>query len=141
VDVKPVYIRHPITTDRPSPSALCSMVSTANQLYEHGLWAASRLFRRYIEKYTGELPTISHDAQALGWISFRNGSSSNGWDPRYQRLRLKALVPTPLRRQDSLEGDPALLKCLTSPFIEDSHHLTKTVRYGNLALKRRWILV
>jgi len=140
-DVKPVYFRHPISADRPSSEAIVSLVSTANQLYKAGLWSCCRRVRQYIERYTGSLPTVANDAQALGWNTFRNGSSSNGWDVRYQRHKLKALVPTSIKVRDHLEGDHALLKSLTVRNLFDSDHLERTVRYGNLALKRRWILV
>jgi hypothetical protein len=62
----------------------------------------------------------------------------------YQRLKMRCWVPVAKQRDDHLDGDPALLKCLTTMGDEvvlprPLKHLSESVRYGNLALKRRWI--
>jgi hypothetical protein len=141
--VKPVYVRQPFPASRADANAIVSTVSLANQLYDAGLWHACRYVRDLVERFLGPLPTVSRQSAGLGWWTFSNVSQASGWDKDLQRLKLRCLVPTPTYRSDPLTGHAALLKCLLriGSLPEGVDHLARTVRYGNLALKRRWILV
>jgi hypothetical protein len=141
VDVKPVYLRRDIPQHRADVHGVVSSVAFANQLYEAGYWRTSRLVRNEIEKILGPLPSVTRDSQAIGWHSYSNAMSFNGWSSSLQRLNLRCFVATPIRVDDPLDGDPALLKCFGTIGLSDVHteHLRTSVRYGNLALKRRWI--
>jgi hypothetical protein len=161
VDVTPVYVRRMLPTDRTDVHGLASCVSLANQFYLKGLWGVARALRECVENILGELPTISirafrhlerviegkfvayRGSAGFGWISFSNGESANGWNSDYQCFKSKRWVITPVMQKDPLEGDSALLKCFSTigiPTIREDH-LRTSVRFGNLALKRRWICV
>ena len=160
VDVTPVYVRRLLPADRTDAHGVASLVSLANQFYLKGLWGTCRFLRLEAEKLLGELPAMSIKSfrflerviegrfvatrlnAGLGWVSFSNGESANGWSHRYQCLKSKRWVVEPVRRRDHLDGDAALLKCfhlIGNPDTEPKH-LRESVRYGNLALKRRWVL-
>lgn len=141
-DVTPVYVRREVPGDRADVAGLVSWVATANQFYWIGCWSTARSFRNHIEKILGVLPSVLTTTQALGWNSFSNAVSFHGWHSEYQRLKLRALVPACPQRYDPLEGDAALLKCFRTIGSEElpaPEHLTTSVRYGNLVLKRRWL--
>ena len=141
VDVTPVYVRRPVPADRTDAKGITSYVATANQLYKAGFWRCCRWIRSNIESILGRLPSVRSDSQGLGWHSYSEAMSFNGWDKDLQRLKLRALVPSPIVQNDRLSGDPALLKCFRLIGLKtvDPEHLLHSVRYGNLALKRRWI--
>jgi hypothetical protein len=157
-DVTPTYIRRRLPAGRTDVHGIASAVALANQFYLKGLWRTARAIREYVESILGDLPSISHSeymdlcsvldgrksrrgSAGLGWLSFSNAESFNGWDENYQCLKSRRWVITPIRRRDPLEGDAALLKCfgLIGSESVSPDHLTASVRYGNLALKRRWI--
>ncbi len=161
VDVTPVYVRSMLPTDRTDAHGLASAVALANQFYLIGYWNTARYIRQKVERLLGDMPAITirsfrylerviegwtnlgSGSAGFGWVSFSNGESANGWSKRYQCFKSKRWVVTPVRYRDHLDGDGALLKCFG--VIGNSqispNHLRESVRYGNLALKRRWTLV
>jgi len=161
VDVTPVYVRRMLPADVADSHGIASLVSLANQFYLKRLWGTCRFLRLAAEKLLGRLPTIgirafrhlerviegrfspTREHAGLGWISYSNGESSNGWDVNAQCLKSKRWVVSPRRKRDPLEGDAALLKCFgcIGNSDIDPAHLRESVRYGALALKRRWVLV
>lgn len=161
VDVTPVYIRRMLPTDRTDVHGIASTVSLANQFYLKGLWLVARKLRESVEKILGVLPSTtirsfrylerviegrsdpSRGSAGLGWVSFSNGESANGWDINLQCFRSKRWCISPIRKRDPLMDDAALLKCFAligNPSV-DVEHLRTSVRFGNLALKRQWVLV
>lgn len=158
-NVTPTYIRRKLPADRADAHGVASTVALANHFYLKGLWRTARALREHVEALLGPLPSISAADQqdldlvldgrqprgrgsaGLGWISFSNAESFDGWDKQLQCLKSRRWVVSPIRRRDPLEGDAALLKCfglIGSELVEPTH-LRESVRYGNLALKRRWI--
>lgn len=159
VDVTPVYVRRLIPADRTDSHGVASTVALANQFYLKGYWQSAKYLRLVAEKLLGELPSISlvsfrllerviegstntnRGSAGLGWISFSNAESFNGWHRHFQCLKSKRWVVEAIRRRDHLDGDAALLKCfgvIGNDAISPTH-LRESVRFGNLALKRRWI--
>lgn len=161
IDVTPTYMRCMLPADRTDVQGIASTVAMANQFYLKGLWRVARKLREVVEKLLGELPTQTiksfrlleraiegrfdpgRESAGLGWISFSNGESANGWDKFIQCFKSKRWVVCPVRRRDPLADDAALLKCFgrIGSKVDEVEHLRTSVRYGNLALKRRWILV
>jgi hypothetical protein len=161
VDVTPVYVRRMLPTDRTDVQSLASTVALANQFYLKGLWGVAKELRKLVESILGTLPTIGiksfrylerviegrysvHRGSAgFGWISFSNGESADGWNKELQCFKSKRWVIAPVKQRDRLDGDSALLKCFGVIGSEaiDTDHLLTSVRYGNLTLKRRWVLV
>jgi hypothetical protein len=160
IDVTPTYMRRLLPVDRTDSHGVASTVALANQFYLKGMWRTAKFLRKVVEDLLGSLSAInmasfrqlervidgkpidsSRGSAGLGWVSFSNAESFRGWDKNYQCLRDKRWIVSPIRRRDPLEGDAALLKCfgvIGSASISP-HHLRESVRYGNLALKRRWI--
>lgn len=161
VDVTPVYVRRLLPADRTDSHGVASLVSLANQFYLKGMWKTCRYLREIAEELLGALPAITISAfrylervidgrfvatrqyAGLGWISFSNGESANGWNYELQCFKSKRWVVSPARKRDPLAGDAALLKCFGRIGLSDldTNHLRESVRFGNLALKRRWIPV
>jgi len=141
IQVTPVYSNYVLPTDKTDPRVVVASVAFANHLYRNGLWKTARYVREKIELLLGSLPISNDDSQHLGWLTYRQGRPIGGWSKRYQRTTCRCWVPSPVRQDDPLSDDPALLKCfglIGIPTI-DPKHLLESVRYGNLALKRRWI--
>jgi len=156
--VTPVYVRRDVPSDRTDVHGILSTVSLANQLYSAGYWRTCKALRHYVERHLGTLPTISYNRSGdpkrslsladgnemnpgVGWISFSNAESHDGWDSDLQCLRSRRWFAVPTKQPDPLEGDAALLKCFSIIGKEssiDGDHLLTSVRSGNLALKRRW---
>jgi hypothetical protein len=161
VDVTPVYIRRLLPADRTDVHGIASTVSLANQFYLVGYWRVAGFLRGIVERLLGKLPTITiksfrylerviegrfdpgRGSAGLGWVSYSNGESADGWHKHYQCFKSKRWVVTAVRSKDPLSGDAALLKCfgVIGGANIDTEHLRTSVRYGNLALKRRWVLV
>ncbi len=140
VAVKPVYMRRKLPDHKADVNGIAATVEFANQLYWAGLWATARMVRLAVERLLGPLPSKLVADQVLGWESFSNARSFQAWDDSLQRPRVRGWVVVPRRRADVLDDDPALLKCFGIIGCEavDVNHLLTSVRYGNLALKRRW---
>jgi len=140
VDVTPVYCRRKLPGHKADVKGIVSAVAFANQLYWAGLWKSAKMVRLEVEKILGPLPSVAVHDQVLGWESFSNARSFQGWSDDWQRPKSLGYVVVPTRRTDVIDGDAALLKCLRLVGIQtnDSQHLLTSVRYGNLALKRRW---
>ncbi len=140
VDVTPVYCRRNIPYHRADVHGIVSAVAFANQLYWAGLWRTAQMVRSEVEELLGPLPSVTRDDQVLGWESFSNARSFQAWDVNLQRPKIKGFVAVPGRRVSVLDGDSALLKCwrVIGTLANDPTHLRTSVRYGNLALKRRW---
>jgi hypothetical protein len=140
VNVTPVYCRRKLPDNRADVAGLVSAVEFANQLYWAGLWSTARMVRSSVEKILGPLPSVAVADQVLGWTSISNARSHHSWSSDYQRPLLRGYVVVPKRQPDVIDDDAALLKCLRvigQPV--DLKHLSSSVRYGNLALKRRWL--
>jgi hypothetical protein len=158
-DVTVTYVRRPLPADRADSHGVASTVALANHFYMAGLWRTAKALREHVESLLGKLSSItdtafrdlekvidgrasnSRGSAGLGWISFSNAETFRGWDKNLQCLKDRRWVVSPIRRPDPLEGDAALLKCfgLIGNESVDTNHLRESVRYGNLALKRRWI--
>jgi len=139
--VTPVYLRRSLPNNRADVHSIASSVSFANQLYWAGCWKTAQLVRNEVESVLGTLPSVAKGDEILGWESFSNARSTHGWSKQYQRPKSRGYVLKPVRRVDVIDGDSALLKCFTVIGNPDTsrEHLSTSVRFGNLALKRRWI--
>lgn len=141
-NVKPTYVRHAFPSDRSSVTEIVSWVSTANQFYMAGMWNTSMAIRdRFEKRLRLSLPSVSTNSPALGWHSVIATDPVHRWNKDLHRFEFKALVPSPLRFSDPLDGDPALLKCFLTPGVSRyaKDHLERSTRRYDLALKRRWV--
>lgn len=149
--VTPTYLRHLPPCNRQSNTELISWISTANLLYEGGLWMTASAMREHVEKVLGKLPHVHKNSSVLGWHSFLGSATVERWNVSLHRFEVKGYVPKPRTVKDPIDGYPALLKCLLKgsseepdglehlfPLGTDAEHLDKTVRSGIFTLKRRW---
>jgi hypothetical protein len=141
VDITPVYCRRKLPSHKADVNGIVSAVSFANQLYWAGLWKTARRVRIAVELTVGPLPSVLRDDPVLGWESLSNARSFQAWSDEYQRPKLRGLVVVPRRHADVIDGDMALLKCfrVIGNSSGDETHLLTSVRFGDLALKRRWV--
>jgi hypothetical protein len=163
-EVTPTYVGTLRPKNRRQASECISWVSTANLFYKRGYWRTSSLMFKYVERVLGRLPYLPEDAPGLGRYSFLGYSSATRWNEKYQRLEVRAWVPSPVFREDPLEGYAALQKCLMKlegvnpssllgvsglPASYDSHlkqvvsedtrHLERSALHGAVTLKLRWV--
>jgi hypothetical protein len=146
VEVTPVYLRSLQPKNRQQASELLSWCSSAHQFYLKGYWTTAQYLYKSIERVVGSLPYVSFESQALGRKSFLGFLSVGRWNEKYQRLEVKAWVPTPVYRTDELDGYGALMKTFQRPrdvsilpLVTDRDHLLRSALHGEVALKRRWV--
>lgn len=164
VEVTPIYIRHwPHQIDE-SPSVCAHLVSASNQYWLQGLYSASNYLKRTVEDYLGiDLPLVSVQAGSLGWHSRQDAVNPHKWDRDTQQFKTRTVALKSLKKRDELDGEAALLKCLSllaqansedgeKPSLRfrlrhliapgsgcEKDHLSKTVRRFKLRLIRRWV--
>jgi len=167
--VQPVYVGTDLPKDRRQYREIVSSVATANHFFSKGYLRTSALIFSKIEDIVGRLPSVDPTSPVIGRNHFWHPSSSfrRRWNQKYQRLEIKALVPTPVYRTDELDGFAALTKCLLKleglnrepyktrtskpidPYIDyidaivdgDVKHLERSARHGVVAIQRRWVPV
>jgi len=164
-EVTATYVRAKRPSDKRQSRELISWVKTANQFYKRGyVQSASHMFS-CVEAVLGPLPYLPEDSPGLGRIPIRSYYiSRDRYNRKLQRFEVKAWVPEPTFRTDMLDGYGALSKCLlklnnqlygweaevkrrelqlkdwvSSLVVEDKRHLMRSVRFGAVALKSRWV--
>lgn len=175
MEVTPTYIRHEIPENRQQARRVISWVKTANFFYKKGYWRTSSLMFQKLEKVVGNIPYLPESSPGLGRISYLGHriqhawnvkSSKMRWNPELHRFEIKALVPSPVYRDDKLEGYGALQKSLSTltrkpqgirefveeerrrsfqwkddqtviPIDADKRHLERTALHGAVTLKLR----
>lgn len=155
-EVTPVYLRNPIPSSRRESTAIVSLVSTCNQLFDAGYTQTALWIKEAVERVLGkELPNVGKECSGLGWFGFSTLKASKKLkrrNRRYQRIEVLTLVPKVRRKPDLLDGYPALAKCLLKlerqqqgppgPYdvVESSpEHLVSTPRRSSLTLKSCWV--
>jgi len=140
--VTPVYLRRDVPADRGDASGIVSTVSTANQLYQLGLYRTAAALRKAVEHLTGTLPEVRVNSPAVGWWSAHSTwTPPTRWNRRLARWEHRVLVPETPRQDDPLDGEPALAKCwrkIGNPLV-DPKHLVESPRPYSLTLKCRWV--
>lgn len=139
-DVTPVYLRYDPDLISVDPRAYASIVSTANQLWLRGYYAAAKCLQDMCEKVR-HLPLVSQTSSGLGWHTRQNVTTYQRWSRSLHRFELRTYVPVPKRRQDHLDGYPALLKFFHHPRLgeDDPTHLSVSTRKFCLSLRTRWV--
>jgi hypothetical protein len=139
-DVTPVYLRYDPELASTDPAAFVSLVSTSNQLWMKGYYEASNYIREICEKIR-HLPLVRSDCSGIGWHTRQNVSEFSRWNKTLQRFEVRTFVPSGLRREDRLDGYPALMKFFHLPRLgeDDPEHLSASVQRFNMKLRRRWV--
>lgn len=144
-EVTPTYIRQIRPRDKDSAKEIISYVATSNLLYKRGYWKSAALLKDWVERIVGKLPIIRETSPGLGWISFQRHISVERWCTKLHRFEVTTYVPSPVYKQDRLEGYSALLKCFVMSqnrsfgdmLRADKEHLTRSPRSGTVCIKRR----
>jgi hypothetical protein len=153
VIVTPLYLQHWPHQVGESPSVCAHLVSVCNQAWLQGLYSMSNYLKGVVEGYLGtSLPLVSSESGSLGWVSRSEAVEPHKWCRNTHQFLTRTFALAPLKKRDELDGEPALLKCLSmSRKSHDMHlshldsvrvdkdHLSKTVRRYHTRLIRRWV--
>jgi hypothetical protein len=144
-EVTPIYVRRMLPENRQQVQEIISLVATANQFYLKGYWRTAQLLFDKAESIIGPLPYVGRTSSVLGRISYLGYRSVSRWNVDHQSFELKGWHPSTIHRSDSVDGYPALQKCLlgleSSPdglVSTDIDHLEMSAWRGAITLKRRW---
>lgn len=135
-EVTPVRLRRLIPTRRQQASNVISIVSFRNQLYQAGLWSATRWVDNIIEGLI-PFPIVGSHSDALGRHSSSFVPLQQGTDGMHRVMVRAMVVHAPLPRSEASERG-SLLKCLLSSH-EEVDHLTRAGRPSVVDIKRRWV--
>jgi hypothetical protein len=141
VEITPLYLRHwPHNIDE-SPSVCAHLVSLSNHMWMQGLYAASNTLKEAVEGFLGRaLPLVSSQSGSLGWHSRQDAVHAHKWCKATHQFLTRTFALKPVKTRDRLDGDAALLKCLTTPLLgRDQDHLSKTTKRHKNRLVRRWV--
>jgi hypothetical protein len=141
VDITPLYLRYwPEQIDE-SPSVCAHLVSLSNQLWLQGLYEVSNTLKDWVEGFLGRaLPLVSSQSGSLGWHTRLEAVQPHKWCTRTHQFMTRTFALAPVKFRDRLDGDAALLKCLTTPLLgRDKDHLERTTRRYETRLVRRWV--
>lgn len=142
VNVTPVRVRRRMPKSRQDVNELVSIVQTARQFHQVGLWKTYEWLILEAERLLGPLPVVPDSSAGLGRRSFVQGvNPSRRWNPKlcdYQvyTWRIRAQSPFSL-----LDGESALLKCFLGNFSDprDVEHLIRSGRPRDVKLIRAWV--
>jgi hypothetical protein len=143
--VTPVYLRRSRPKNKQQADQVISWVATSNLFYKKGYWRTTQFMRNCVERVIGPLPYVSEDSPALGCISYLGYQSIERWNANLHRYEIRAMVPSPVRRTDRLEGYGALMKCFLDGREFATHDypvkrsLEQSALRGAVTLKRRWV--
>jgi len=139
--VTPCYLRRDLPADRTDASAIISIVSTCNQLFDSGYKRTAIFLKGKIELIVGLLPTVSRDVAAVGWFFHSGNYPPIRYSKDLHRFEYQCHVPTVRKQKDQISDYPALAKCFHIIGVKtiDSNHLLESVGVYSLTLKRRWV--
>lgn len=141
VDITPLYIRHWPHHISESPSVCAHLVSLSNHMWLQGLYAASNYLKETVEGFLGRaLPLVSSQSGSLGWHTHLEAVHPHKWCHATHQFLTRTFALAPVKLRDRLDGNAALLKCLTTPLLgRDKDHLERTARRFQHRLVRRWV--
>jgi len=141
VVVTPLYLRHwPHQIDE-SPSVCAHLVSLSNHLWLQGLYKTSNALKDHVEEFLGKtLPLVSSQSGSLGWHTRLDAVEPHKWCRDTHQFLTRTFALKPVKFRDRLDGEAALIKCLTTPLLgRDKDHLERTARRFHNRLVRRWV--
>lgn len=140
--VTPVYLRQDPLLTSTEASAFIGTLSTCNQLWLQAMYTTSEVLRKQLEK-SHRLPLLARTSPGLGLHTHQDLWVSQRWSNSLHRPEVRALVPTPVREKDEIDGYAALMKYFHTPnsAVYDRHHMSSSVRKFNVSLRKRWVPV
>jgi len=143
VDITPIYVKPRPDNTSTEASDIASLVSLSNQLWLGGYYSASECIKNEVEERLGySLPLVSKYTSSLGWISRLDASYATRWCSKLHQMLVRAPTIVPCKKDDNLDGYPALLKFFHVPLIgRPLNHLKKTAVRFQLRIVQRWVHV
>jgi hypothetical protein len=149
-NVTPLYIRRHMPQSKRDTESLTSLVSFRNQWVEKYHYGPVQV---YLDSLISSI--IPFPAGYGGAIRIKdlqkgmNGLVRTGpedvpqprWNPDLQRLEVRALVYSPVKRREDTIGEALLFKTLSTGLNEDPEHLEYHGRPVSAKLKHRWVSV
>lgn len=142
--VSPVYVRVNIDSTVRDARWFGSIVSTANQLADHGLTITAEFLRREVELSLGPLPSVDESSPGLGWHylypQYLDGTRIR-WNVSSQEYEVNTYVLRGIPHQYEIDGPYALQKCLTGDWSDPIYdgHLEASGRPSCVSMNRKWI--
>jgi hypothetical protein len=128
VDVTPQRVKtHAIL--RKDPASLKHFLAVFHGLFDRGLWRTAKVFQDAVLREMGDLPCVTKDSAAVGWIVPRHqvelaNAANLKWWSTYQSLSLKVRLIKTRPHASMVGGDPRLLRSLSST-VEASGTLSR----------------
>jgi len=139
-DVTPIRLRREIPSSRSDVLKCATLVEFRNNLYLRGLWKTASFLDNIIEGLLGGyFPIVEETAPCMGRRSFLPYEAER-FDEHTHSPMVRAWVLRPIIPGNSVSDEWALLKCLTSPVMqEDAKHLERSGRPAYVATNLRWV--
>lgn len=140
VDVTPIRLRRLFPSSRADVLKCATLVEFRNHLYLRGLWKTASFLDEIIKGHLGGyFPIVEETAPCLGRRSFLPYEAER-FDEHTHAPMVRAWVLRPIIPGSSASEEAALLKCLTSPVMqEDERHLERSGRPAYVATNLRWV--
>lgn len=140
VDVTPLRLRREIPASREDVLKTITLVEFRNHMYLRGLWSTAKwLDDLIVPLLGGYYPIVEDTSSCLGRSSVL-GYIPEREDEHLHAPRVRGWVVRPVIPGSPLNDEWALLKCLTSPVMqEDVRHLERSGRPAYVAINLRWV--
>jgi hypothetical protein len=138
-DVTPIRLKKPFPKSRQDAREAKSLVEFRNHLYLRGMWKTASYLDERIERLLVQYPIVEATSPCLGRLSFLPYLPGK-FDRNTHSPRVRGWVLQPVFRENLVENEYALLKCLSSPLMaEDVRHLERSGRPVCVTLNKRWV--
>lgn len=140
VDYTPIYLKHRPDDSSTESRAIEGLISFSNNAWMRGLYKVSNRIAGEVEdRLKINLPLVPSYSAALGWHCRRETCDFHSWNHKLHRPETASVVYLPVKRQDPLDGYPALLKFFHVPLLgRPRDHLKRSsVRFKLRLAKRR----
>lgn len=140
VDVKPTYLRVllPGLGGHLDPKTLVSLVKTADQLYQAGLWTTCQWLREFIQKtWRVSIPRCPYQGPGLKFLSF-GFTTKLTWRSTlhaFGQVRMHLLAT---KQDDAVPEDALTMRYFLGDSSEAPLDYDRSVKRGVLKTKRRW---
>lgn len=140
-DVTPVYIRFEPKDTSLTASAVASLVSNSNSLWNLGYYKFATYLKTQVERaIRTKLPLVGNSSSSLGWQTRRGWVQVQRWNQHLHFFEVKGLQVYSPSFGDRLDGYPALLKFFHTPLIERCNkHLEFSKKRFSIKTRPKWV--
>jgi hypothetical protein len=143
VDVTPSYVRRMLPRSKRDVEGYVSAVALANQLYEKSYMTSSDYLREHLQSIftTLGVPIVDRPSSYVALVRHDMPVTKQRWCDKLHRSQVMAYVVVPKRKDDQIDGYPALMKWFLTSRREVKNDYQRSVVRGDLSIKRRWCYV